>query len=88
MKIIGLLGGIASGKSMVAGQLADCGAKVLDADQIGHEVLQQPEIEAALRERWGSEILARTAGSTGDVWRGLFLPRRLTDRRHERIWSS
>ncbi|HEY4760900.1 MAG TPA: dephospho-CoA kinase, partial [Thermoguttaceae bacterium] len=56
MKIIGLLGGIASGKSMVAGQFARCGAKVLDADQIGHEVLRRPEIEAAVRERWGDKV--------------------------------
>ena len=41
---------------MVAEKLAQCGAKVLDADKIGHEVLQQPEIEAAVRERWGSEV--------------------------------
>ncbi|MGW8258290.1 MAG: dephospho-CoA kinase [Thermoguttaceae bacterium] len=56
MEIIGLLGGIASGKSTVAAQLADCGAKIVDADKIGHEVLRSPEIEAAARERWGSGI--------------------------------
>ena len=56
MKIIGLLGGIASGKSMVAEQLALCGAKVLNADTIAHEVLQRPEIEAAVRERWGDNV--------------------------------
>jgi len=54
MKIIGLLGGVASGKSMVAEQLASCGAKVFNADEIGHEVLRQPKIEAAVRERWGN----------------------------------
>jgi dephospho-CoA kinase len=56
MKIIGLLGGIASGKTMVAEQLALSGAKVLNADKIGHDVLRQPEIEAALRQRWGNTI--------------------------------
>ncbi len=56
MKIIGLLGGIASGKSMVAEQLASCGAKVLNADEIGHEVLGQAKIEAAARERWGDAV--------------------------------
>jgi dephospho-CoA kinase len=56
MKIIGLLGGIASGKSMVAEQLASCGARVLNADTIGHEVLRQPKIEAAIRERWGNAV--------------------------------
>ena len=56
MKVIGLLGGIASGKSMAAEQLASCGAKIINADEIGHEVLRQPEIEAAVRERWGDGV--------------------------------
>jgi dephospho-CoA kinase len=56
MQIIGLIGGIASGKSMVAEQLASCGAKILNADKIGHEVLREPKIEAAVRERWGQKV--------------------------------
>lgn len=39
MKIIGLTGGIGSGKSTVAGLLAELGAVIIDADEIGHEVL-------------------------------------------------
>jgi dephospho-CoA kinase len=58
MKIIGLLGGVASGKSMVAGQLASFGARILNADEIGHEVLHRPEIEADVRKRWGEKVLA------------------------------
>lgn len=42
MKILGLLGGVASGKSLVARQLADMGAVVLDADRAGHEALRLP----------------------------------------------
>jgi dephospho-CoA kinase len=53
MKIIGLYGGIASGKSVVAEQLAACGAEILNADKIAHEVLRRPEVEAAVRMRWG-----------------------------------
>ncbi len=56
MKVIGLLGGIAGGKSMVAQQLAACGAKVLNADDIGHEVLRRPEIEAAARRHFGDAV--------------------------------
>ena len=55
--IIGILGGVASGKSLVAGQLAQLGAGVLDADRAGHEVLRLPEIEAAARGRWGGGML-------------------------------
>ncbi len=53
MHIVGLLGGVASGKSLVARQLAALGAGLLDADGAGHEVLRLPDIEAAARRRWG-----------------------------------
>ncbi len=43
MKIIGLTGGIGSGKSTVAEFLAELGAVVMDADKIGHEVLESDE---------------------------------------------
>ena len=36
MKIIGLTGGIASGKSTAARYLGECGAHVIDADILGH----------------------------------------------------
>jgi dephospho-CoA kinase len=54
--VIGLLGGVASGKSLVARQLAELGAAVLDADRAGHEVLTQPDVESAARDRWGPGI--------------------------------
>lgn len=40
MKIIGLTGGIGSGKSTVSKFLADLGAVVIDADKVGHEVFK------------------------------------------------
>ena len=56
MKILGLLGGVASGKSLVARQLAEMGAVVLDADRAGHEALRLPSVEAAARQRWGDAV--------------------------------
>jgi len=56
MKILGLLGGVASGKSLVSRQLAEMGAVVLDADRAGHEALRLPETEKAARERWGDAV--------------------------------
>ena len=58
-RIIGLLGGVASGKSVVAEQLQKLGAGKLDADRVGHEVLLLPEVEAALKARWGEQVIGR-----------------------------
>lgn len=58
MTVFGLTGGIASGKSFVAGLLAERGAVVLDADRHAHAVLAEPEVIAGLVERWGPGILA------------------------------
>ena len=56
MKILGLLGGVASGKSLVSRQLAELGAVVLDADRAGHEALRLPSVEEAARRRWGDAV--------------------------------
>jgi dephospho-CoA kinase len=40
MIVIGLTGGIASGKSTVSGVLSDLGASVIDADTVGHEAFR------------------------------------------------
>ena len=56
MITIGLLGGVASGKSLVAQQFASFGAAILNADQVGHEVLCLPKIQAVLRDRWGNSV--------------------------------
>jgi dephospho-CoA kinase len=57
MITIGLIGGVACGKSAVAREFGKRGAAVLDADRAGHEVLRQPEVIAELVARWGSTIL-------------------------------
>ena len=56
LRVIGLVGGVASGKSLVARQLAELGAGLLDADRAGHEVLGLPEVEAGARARWGERV--------------------------------
>jgi len=57
LRIVGILGGVASGKSLVTAILAEHGLGVLDADQAGHEALRMPHVVAAARQRWGSDIL-------------------------------
>lgn len=54
--MIGVLGGIASGKSEVARLLAEPEGRVLDADRMAHAALEEPELRAWLRERFGAEF--------------------------------
>jgi dephospho-CoA kinase len=60
MTVIGLTGGIASGKSTVARMLADLGAVVIDADKVGHEAFQ-PRSEAwhKVVATFGKDILGK-----------------------------
>ena len=58
MITIGVLGGVASGKSLVTEQMRQLGAAALEADRIGHEVLRDPEVKAALRVRWGEAVFS------------------------------
>jgi dephospho-CoA kinase len=61
--LIGLTGGIGSGKSTVSGRLAAKGAVVIDADAITRE-LQQPgtEVFDAMVARFGDGIVADDGG--------------------------
>jgi dephospho-CoA kinase len=58
-RAFGLTGGIASGKSTVGRFFAELGAKVVDADQLGRELLR-PSHPAyrEIVERFGKEVLA------------------------------
>lgn len=61
---LGLTGGIASGKSAVAGMLRELGFPVLDADALAHRLMEpgQPAHDEVLRE-FGAEI----AGADGRI---------------------
>lgn len=56
---VGLTGGVASGKSTVAGMLADLGAVVIDADLLAREVVGVgTEGLAEIRETFGPGVLS------------------------------
>ena len=55
--VIGLVGGIASGKSTVARLFAEQGAAVLDADAMAHACLDRPAIRAAIVDRFGPSVV-------------------------------
>ncbi|QDV52019.1 dephospho-CoA kinase [Gimesia fumaroli] len=54
---IALIGGIGSGKSAVAHKVKTLrSVKVIDADQIGHEILIFPEVQQKIREQFGTAV--------------------------------
>ena len=61
--IIGILGGIASGKSTVAAELGKLGCKVIDADKIAHELLEKNIVKKKIVGLFGQSVL----DSTGKV---------------------
>lgn len=62
--VIGLVGGVGSGKSTVARMFAELGAAVIDSDRLGHEQLQRPEVLSQLRSWWGPQVV--TAAGVAD----------------------
>ena len=67
MKVIGLTGGIGSGKSTVSQFLAELGAVILDADKVGHEALKsESEVWRKVVAAFGKQILT----PDGDIDRG------------------
>jgi dephospho-CoA kinase len=58
--VIGLIGGMGSGKSRVAQELAKRGGRIIAGDPLGHEALRDPEIAKQLVARWGRAILDAT----------------------------
>jgi dephospho-CoA kinase len=55
--VIGLLGGIGSGKSQASAAFARRGAVVVNADGLAHEALRQPDVREQIVARWGKELL-------------------------------
>jgi dephospho-CoA kinase len=76
MQMIGLTGGIGSGKSTVAALLADKGAVVVDADLIARQVVEpgSPVLER-LAERFGTDIV----GADGQLDRARLAERAFVD---------
>jgi dephospho-CoA kinase len=55
--IVGILGGIGSGKSTVTRLFVELGAEAVDADRLAHEVLDSPSARQAVQEWLGEEVL-------------------------------
>lgn len=62
--VLGLIGGVGSGKSRFAELLAKRGALVIDADRVGHALLDQKPAREAVVKRFGSEVLIEPAADS------------------------
>jgi dephospho-CoA kinase len=63
MKVIGLTGGIGSGKSTVSGFLAELGATIIDVDRVWHEALKpDTELGRGVVAAFGNDILKPDGG--------------------------
>ena len=76
MLVIGVAGGIACGKSSVAECFQQLGAAVLNADQIGHQVLYEPSVKQKIRENWGDMVFGNGEVDRSALGRIVFDPLR------------
>ena len=54
--IVGLTGGIATGKSFIAQVWRREGACVIEADKVGHELLREKEIKKEIKQAFGKKV--------------------------------
>jgi dephospho-CoA kinase len=57
--IIGIVGGMCSGKSTAARELAKSGCAVIDADEMAHQLLDDESVRAKIVQVFGEEVLEK-----------------------------
>ncbi len=55
--VVVLAGGTGTGKSTLVRALAEQGAAVIDADAVGHEMLERDDVRQAVVEEFGAQVL-------------------------------
>src|SRR5688572_20056912 len=58
--VVGLIGGIGAGKSLVARFFGEFGGRLIEGDKLGHDALQEPVIRETVVARWQTRILKET----------------------------
>lgn len=71
-RVVGLLGGVGSGKSAVAALFKEFGARAVDADRIAHGVLDDPAVRRRLVSWWGPDLLRHGRVDRAEVARLVF----------------
>lgn len=88
--IIGLTGGIASGKSSIGQRLAKLGAQVLDCDKIAHELYQKDKpCHKLIHDAWGDQIIDEMGEINRRVLGGIvFGDKSQLERLNSLIWPA
>ncbi len=60
--VIGILGGIASGKTTVARHFGQLGCAVIEADAIAHDVLQKDDVKDSIVRDFSPDVLDASGG--------------------------
>lgn len=63
--VVGVVGGIASGKSQVTRMLGELNGNIISADEIAHRVLLEPDVIDSLVKIFGNSILIKRSLQTG-----------------------
>ena len=58
--MIGILGGIGSGKSSVVRSISGFKLHIIDADKIGHKLLADADIQTQIRKEFGDAVFSRS----------------------------
>lgn len=56
--IVGLAGGVGSGKSTVAKLLSELGAGIIDSDALSRHEMESDEVRSTLRKWWGDDVIS------------------------------
>src|SRR5947207_1489398 len=65
--IIGIVGGIGSGKSFVAKLFAELGCLVIDSDEQVRQAYRSPAVRETIKTWWGTEVFDQN----GEVKKGV-----------------
>ncbi|MFT6926316.1 MAG: dephospho-CoA kinase [Psychromonas sp.] len=81
--IIGLTGGIGSGKSTVSGFFSELGIEIIDADIVARQVVEKGQLALQkIEQHFGREVLTK-----GDLNRA-FLRRLIFENEQEKVWLN